>query len=352
MRRKTLDLLLNWVGVLLTAVFLVAGIGMLIGYSFTSSQVKSQLVEQKVFFPTKTQMDYRDLVAAHETQYAGQEVLAGSQAQIFANDIIGVDTAAIERRQDLRSLECRIARGPLQHLTRRSGATRLSRRHPAGPVAQRLRLRFHGSHRALRSNWHVHRSPHHVVPHPPRCAPLPQDRRDRYGLRKLADQEKLPGSRPGVFLYGTSVDSVTSGDVDHNFSSRLVRADTTSKCSDRGVGLVECESVRNEKRWFEFSGIHHLHDLRPGFAGVAEAPLHDLVAVDEILGRERNGRSVRGEPEQYDHRPTGCQGERTLRRRTGPGRFDDEIEALIGSAVTNESAPAFIAKVRCASLDQ
>jgi hypothetical protein len=57
--------------------------------------VKSQLIEQKVYFPTKTQSDYRDLVAAHETQLAGQEVLTGSQAQIFANDIIGVDTAAI-----------------------------------------------------------------------------------------------------------------------------------------------------------------------------------------------------------------------------------------------------------------
>jgi hypothetical protein len=99
MRRKTLDLLLNYVGVLLTAVFLVAGIGMLVGYNFTSSQVKSQLVEQKVFFPTKTQMDFRDLVAANETQLAGQEVLTGSQAKIFANDIIGVDTAAISGGQ-------------------------------------------------------------------------------------------------------------------------------------------------------------------------------------------------------------------------------------------------------------
>ena len=95
MRRKTLDLLLNWVGVLLTAVFLVAGIGMLVGYSFTSSQVRSQLQEQKVFFPTKTESDYRDLVAAHLTQYAGKQVLTGSEAQIFANDIIAVDTAAI-----------------------------------------------------------------------------------------------------------------------------------------------------------------------------------------------------------------------------------------------------------------
>ncbi|MEO9181761.1 MAG: hypothetical protein ABI298_08950, partial [Acidimicrobiales bacterium] len=104
MRRQTLDLLLNWVGVLLTAVFLVAGIGMLIGYQFTSSQVKSQLIEQKVFFPTQTGMDYKDLVAAHETQYAGEQVLTGSEAQIFANDIIGVDTAAISGGQTYAQL--------------------------------------------------------------------------------------------------------------------------------------------------------------------------------------------------------------------------------------------------------
>ena len=95
MRRKILDLLLNWVGVLLTGVFLVAGIGMLIGYDFTSSQVRSQLVEQKVFFPTSTERDYQDLVKANLTQYAGQQVLTGSEAQIFADKIIAVDTAMI-----------------------------------------------------------------------------------------------------------------------------------------------------------------------------------------------------------------------------------------------------------------
>lgn len=95
MRRKTLDLLLNWVGVLLTGVFLVAGIGMLIGYEFTSSQVRSQLVEQKVFFPTSTERDYQDLVKANLTQHAGQQVLTGTEAQIFADKIIAVDTAMI-----------------------------------------------------------------------------------------------------------------------------------------------------------------------------------------------------------------------------------------------------------------
>jgi hypothetical protein len=95
MRRKTLDLLLNWVGTVLTVVLIVAGVGLVIGHSFTSSQVRSQLQEQKVFFPKVGGRDYQDLVKAHLTQYAGEEVLTGTQAQIFANDIIGVDTAAI-----------------------------------------------------------------------------------------------------------------------------------------------------------------------------------------------------------------------------------------------------------------
>jgi hypothetical protein len=95
MRRRTFDYMLSWTGALLTVVMLVAGIGMLIGYNFTNSQVRSQLSEQKVFFPTSSERDYQDLVKAHLTQYAGQQVLTGSQAEIFANDIIAVDTAAI-----------------------------------------------------------------------------------------------------------------------------------------------------------------------------------------------------------------------------------------------------------------
>ena len=95
MRRKTLDLLLNWVGVLLTLMLFVAGAGLIVGYTFTSNQVKSQLLEQKVFFPKVGGQDYQDLVSAHLPQYAGEQVLTGSEAQIFANDIIGVDTNQI-----------------------------------------------------------------------------------------------------------------------------------------------------------------------------------------------------------------------------------------------------------------
>ena len=82
-------------GVLLTADFLIAGAGLLVGSSSTSSQVKSQLIEQRVFFPLKGRMDYQDLVEANLTSYASQQVLTDSRAQIFADKIFGVDTIAI-----------------------------------------------------------------------------------------------------------------------------------------------------------------------------------------------------------------------------------------------------------------
>jgi hypothetical protein len=112
MRRKTLDLLLNWVGVLLTVMLLVAGAGLLIGYNFTSTQVKSQLLEQKVYFPIKGGQDYQDLVIAHQTSYAGKEVLTGTEAQIFANDIIGVDTSAISGGKTYAQLSAQSLKDP------------------------------------------------------------------------------------------------------------------------------------------------------------------------------------------------------------------------------------------------
>lgn len=95
MKRRTFDALLTMTGGLLTLVLILAGVGLLIGANFTSSQVHSQLAEQKVYFPKKNVGDWPDLVAAHETQFAGKEVLTGQEAQIFANDIIKRDTNLI-----------------------------------------------------------------------------------------------------------------------------------------------------------------------------------------------------------------------------------------------------------------
>jgi hypothetical protein len=97
MKRRTLDLLLTWVGTILTVVFLGAGAGLLIGYNFANNQVTTQLAEQKVFFPSKAA--FANPVVGSEitpsmipsvSQYAGQELLTGAQAEVYANDFIAV----------------------------------------------------------------------------------------------------------------------------------------------------------------------------------------------------------------------------------------------------------------------
>ena len=57
MRRKTLDLLLVWLGGLLTVMLLVAGGGLLFGANFTSSSVTTQLAQQKVYFDSKAALN-------------------------------------------------------------------------------------------------------------------------------------------------------------------------------------------------------------------------------------------------------------------------------------------------------
>ena len=200
MRRKTLDLLLNWVGVLLIAVFLVAGIGMLVGYSYTTSQVKSQLVEQKVFFPTKTQSDYRDLVAANMTQYAGKEVLTGSQAQIFANDIIGVDTAAISGGQTYAQISAASMAAP-SNTSLANQVQLVFRGDTLRGLLERVRLRLHGRHRALWSDRHVRRGTPNAAAHAVRCASLPQDGSDGHRLKASAFQvQQSRALSPGLLI--------------------------------------------------------------------------------------------------------------------------------------------------------
>ena len=79
MRRRTFDLITSSVGVLLAVLLLVAG-GLLIwAYTFVNHQVTTQLTEQQIVFP-----------AAAMTQYAGQQMNTGAQAETYANHFIAV----------------------------------------------------------------------------------------------------------------------------------------------------------------------------------------------------------------------------------------------------------------------
>jgi len=91
MRRRTFDLLLTWVGVLLTVGLLGAGALLLVGYNFDNSSVHNQLAKEKVYFPTATELKgMPSEITAFLSPYAGQQVVNGRQAEVFADHYIAV----------------------------------------------------------------------------------------------------------------------------------------------------------------------------------------------------------------------------------------------------------------------
>jgi len=93
MLRKTFDLITSSVGILLTALLVVAGALLIWAYTFTNNQVTTQLTEQMITFPAANSAAIKALPAsdaAAMTQYAGQQMTNGAQAETYANHFIAV----------------------------------------------------------------------------------------------------------------------------------------------------------------------------------------------------------------------------------------------------------------------
>ena len=97
MRRRVFDILASGVGLVLVVVLIVAGALMLWGNSYVDSNVHNQLAEQQIFFPTKAAFAHP--VAGTEitqamipvvSQYAGQQLLTGAQAEVWADHFIAI----------------------------------------------------------------------------------------------------------------------------------------------------------------------------------------------------------------------------------------------------------------------
>lgn len=97
MRRKVFDVLASAGGALVVAVLLVAGGLLMWGWSFTNTNVHNQLAEQQISFPPraafahpKAGTEITPSMIPTVSQYAGQQVLTGQQAQVYANDFIQI----------------------------------------------------------------------------------------------------------------------------------------------------------------------------------------------------------------------------------------------------------------------
>lgn len=96
MRRKVFDMLASVGGVVIVIVLAVAGSLLLVGYNFADNYVRTQLAEQQITFPTAAAFAHPDgqeitkSMIPSVSQYAGQQLLTGPQAEVYANDFIAV----------------------------------------------------------------------------------------------------------------------------------------------------------------------------------------------------------------------------------------------------------------------
>ena len=97
MQRKVFDQIASGVGAVIVVVLLVAGGLLTWGYTFAHSNVHDQLAQQQIFFPPKSAFEHPKAgteitpsMIPSVSQYAGQQVLTGQQAQVYANDFIAV----------------------------------------------------------------------------------------------------------------------------------------------------------------------------------------------------------------------------------------------------------------------
>jgi hypothetical protein len=97
MSRKVFDVLASSAGVIVVVVLLIAGGLLTWGHSFVNSNVHDQLAQQQIYFPPKAAFDHpkagteiTQSMIPSVSQYAGQQLLTGPQAKVYANDFIAV----------------------------------------------------------------------------------------------------------------------------------------------------------------------------------------------------------------------------------------------------------------------
>jgi hypothetical protein len=112
MKRKTFDALLTSVGLVLAVILLAAGGLLTWAHSFIDNQVATQLSAQKIFFPPKGPATASPLIGPYLDQYAGQQLLTGQQAEVWADHFIAVHLIKIGGGQTYAQLSAKAQAAP------------------------------------------------------------------------------------------------------------------------------------------------------------------------------------------------------------------------------------------------
>ncbi len=151
MQRKVFDVLASAGGLVMVVVLVVAGALLMWGYSFANSNVHNQLAEQQITFPSKAAFAHP--VAGTEitpsmigvSKYAGQPLVTGQQAEVYADDFIAVHLKEIgggKTYAQLSAAAMALPKGSAAYTAAESqGADRVPGHHVAGAPSGGLRLR-------------------------------------------------------------------------------------------------------------------------------------------------------------------------------------------------------------------
>jgi hypothetical protein len=91
MRRRTFDVLMSTAGAALTVGLIFAGAVAFWGYSFANNNVRTQLAAQRIYFPEKGSEALKPPeIGPYLNQYAGQQLVTGEQARVYADHFIAV----------------------------------------------------------------------------------------------------------------------------------------------------------------------------------------------------------------------------------------------------------------------
>ena len=94
MRRRTFDALLTTAGLVLAVILLIAGVLLTWGHVFVNNQVHDQLAAQKITMPAGDAIT-EPTIKPYLSQYAGQQLTTGAQAEAYANHFIAVHLQGI-----------------------------------------------------------------------------------------------------------------------------------------------------------------------------------------------------------------------------------------------------------------
>jgi len=95
MQRKFFDIVASGAGAVMVIALVVAGSLLMWGANFANNNVHDQLAMQQIYFPPaaafahpKAGTEITPNMIPTVSQYAGQQVLTGQQAEVYANDFI------------------------------------------------------------------------------------------------------------------------------------------------------------------------------------------------------------------------------------------------------------------------